>query len=165
MHELAKRIFVVLGVVLIGMQFVPTANKLGCASSRVHMVDVIDPNVGAILDRSCNDCHSANTHWPWYSWVAPVSWIVARDVQRGRAKLDFADWASRSHSGNERMEICDAVSNGSMPMKAYTLLHHDSRLNSQEVDRICDWAASLDTPASVRKPRAVGATAIAPAKY
>jgi hypothetical protein len=79
----------------------------------------------------CQDCHSENTRWPWYSRVAPVSWIVARDVRRGRAKLDFTSWAGRYHSTNERMEICDAVSNGSMPMKAYTIMHRRARLSAE----------------------------------
>lgn len=51
---------------------------------------------------------------------------MARDVRRGRAKLDLTSWVERNHSRNERMEICDAVANGTMPMKAYTLIHRDA---------------------------------------
>lgn len=149
----AKRMFVLLGIVLIGIQFIPTAiTRPPVASAQAPMVTSIEPSAGAILDRSCRDCHSDNTRWPWYSRVAPVSWIVARDVRRGRAKLDFTSWAGRYHSHNERMEICDAVSNGSMPMKAYTIIHRHARLSPQDVDRICDWADSADTPAFAFEP-------------
>ena len=145
----AKPIFLPLGIVLIGIQFIPTAiTTPPLASVRGPKAAGIEPRVGAILDRSCQDCHSENTRWPWYSRVAPVSWIVARDVRRGRAKLEFTSWAGRYHSNNERMEICDAVSNGSMPMKAYTIMHPQARLSPQDIDRICDWADSADTAAS-----------------
>jgi hypothetical protein len=147
MHSLAKRTLVAVGIAVVGMQFVPTAAKQHFAPSmQTHLGRVMNPEVGAILERSCQDCHSANTRWPWYSRVAPISWIVARDVDRGRAKLDFTDWAVHRHSENERMEICDAVSNGSMPMRAYTVVHRDARLSMHDVDRICDWAGSPDTP-------------------
>jgi len=166
MHSLAKRTFVAAGIVLVGMQFVPTATRQHpIPATETHLGKVMNPDVGTILERSCQDCHSANTRWPWYSRVAPVSWMVARDVQRGRAKLDFSDWAAHRHSENERMEICDAVSNGSMPMKAYTLIHRDARLSPQDVDRICDWAAPPDTPASTPKPGGSRVTAASVASF
>ncbi len=132
------------------MQFVPIEphRNLDVSTASVS-VNGIDPQVGTILERSCGDCHSASTRWPWYSHVAPVSWIVTRDVRRGRDKLDLSSWAERNHSGNERMEICDAVSNGTMPLKAYTLIHRDARLSSQDVDRICAWADASNPPRAV----------------
>jgi hypothetical protein len=135
-HSLVKRTLLLVGLVWIGVQFVPTGiSQTSTTPTRTHMSEGITPQVGAILDRSCQDCHSGNTRWPWYSRIAPVSWLVARDVRRGRSKLDFSDWAGRYHSHNERMEICDAVSNGSMPIRMYTLIHRDARLTPQEVDR------------------------------
>ncbi len=70
------------------------------------------------------DCHSNHTRWPWYGRLAPISWILSRDISRGRAKLDFSHWPYEAHTANQRMEICDAVSDGSMPLKAYTFMHH-----------------------------------------
>jgi len=113
------------------------------------MAETIDPQVGAILDRSCQDCHSSNTHLPWYGYIAPVSWILSRDINKGHAKFDFSQWAWRPHSANERQEICDAVSDGTMPIRAYTLIHRNARLSKQDVDRICDWASA---PASNERP-------------
>jgi hypothetical protein len=144
MQQALKQTAVLLGFALIGMHFVPTGTNLTSATGGVHMAKMIDPQVGAILDRSCQDCHSSNTHLPWYGRVAPISWILSRDVTKGREKLDFSQWAGRPRSANERMEICDAVSDGSMPLRAYTMLHRNARLAKQDVELICDWAAASE---------------------
>lgn len=142
-RRILKRTASVVGCLLVGMQFVPTARKPENGEVRgVHMQEVVDPKVGAILDRSCADCHSNHTRWPWYSRIAPVSWILCRDVSKGRAKLDFSQWTEEPRSTNARMEICDAVSDRSMPLRAYTVLHRDARLSELDVDLICAWASS-----------------------
>jgi len=168
-HPITRRVFLISAIALLGLQFVPTEHyeKSVVTAGRVT-VNGIDRQVGSILERSCRDCHSADTRWPWYSHVAPASWIVARDVRRGRAKLDFSNWAGRNHSSNERMEICDAVSNGTMPMKTYMLLHRDARLSSQDVDRICAWADSGKQPraVTVQERNAASAASVAnPSPY
>jgi Haem-binding domain len=101
---------------------------------------VVGPEVGAILKRSCKDCHSNDTTWPWYSHIAPVSWMITKHVTKGREKLNFSDWALGKTTANQMAEVCDAVSNGSMPLRGYTVLHGDAKLSSHDVDVICDWA-------------------------
>jgi len=134
------------------MQFVPNPYRLEDAThSRVRMAEVIDPQVGKILDRSCQDCHSDHTRWPWYSHVAPISWFLYRDVKKGRAKLNFSQWTQEATSANAGMEICDAVSGGSMPLHGYTLLHGDAKLSEQDVNLICDWASASMAQASATK--------------
>ena len=90
---------------------------------RVHVQIAGHPEVGAILDRSCKDCHSNQTHVPWYGHVAPVSWMLSQHVNQGREMLNFSDWDSRQPTANEMEELCDAVSSGSMPLGSYTLIH------------------------------------------
>lgn len=142
MRRVLKRAAVLIGCALVGMQFIPTSAKSGTVTAVTEQKnEMTDSQVAKIMDRSCHDCHSSTTHWPWYGHVAPVSWILARDVNRGRAKLDFSQWAGRTPSANERMEICDAASDGSMPLLAYTLIHSKARLSKHDVDLICDWAA------------------------
>jgi hypothetical protein len=129
------------------MQFVPnTIRPKEPATNGVRMVEVINPQVGAILDRSCQDCHSNRTIWPWYSHVAPVSWIVSKHVSEGREMLDFSEWANQPHSADERMLICDAVSDGRMPLPEYTVIHRNAKLSKRDVDLICRWAASPSAP-------------------
>jgi len=88
-RRLAKLTLILLGFVFLGMQFVSiAAMPKTSAPIGVHMA--VNPQVGAILDRSCQDCHSNHTNWPWYRHVAPVSWIVSKHVSEGREMLDFS---------------------------------------------------------------------------
>lgn len=75
---------------------------------------------------ACYGCHSNQTKWPWYSNVAPMSWLVQRDVERGRAELNFSDW------DGDADDAADAVEDRSMPPRNYTLLHPDARLSAEE---------------------------------
>src|ERR1700675_4031915 len=130
MRKVAKLILVLFIFVFLGIQFVPPAAtpKTATAIGDPHMAEVINPQVGAILDRSCQDCHSSRTTWPWYSRVAPVSWIVSKHVSDGREMLGLSEWANQPHSADERMLICDAVSDGRMPLPEYTMMHRKAKL-------------------------------------
>ena len=157
MRKLAKLTSILFALVLLGMQFIPTATKSKTsATTAAHMAEVINPQVGAILDRSCQDCHSSGTNWPWYSRVAPVSWIVSKHVREGREMLDFSEWANQPHSEDERMLICDAVSDGRMPLPGYTVIHRNAKLSKRDVELICGWAAATSAPTislQVSKPK------------
>ena len=143
MRKLAKLTSILFVFVFLGMQFVPTATTpKTSATAGARMAEVINPQVGAILDRSCQDCHSSRTAWPWYSRVAPVSWIVSKHVSEGREMLDFSEWANQPHSADERMLICDAVSDGRMPLPEYTVMHRNAKLSKRDVELICGWAAA-----------------------
>ncbi len=89
------------------------------------------PELMAVLKRACWDCHSNETRWPWYTWVAPISWFVADDVVEGREKLNFSEWNRPQESAGESAE---AVSEGEMPMYAYTVMHGHARLSPQQRD-------------------------------
>ena len=149
MRKLAKLTAILFALVFLGMQFVPTAARFKTsATTAAHMADVINPQVGAILDRSCQDCHSSRTNWPWYSRVAPVSWIVSKHVSEGREMLDFSAWANQPHSKDERMLICDAVSEGRMPLPEYTVIHRSAKLSKRDVELICGWAVWAGAPSA-----------------
>ena len=130
----------------IGMQFVPTPGVSRASTPTPHTAEMIDPQIGRILNRSCQDCHSSRTVWPWYSRVAPVSWVISKHVVEGREVLDFNEWATQPPSEGERMLICAAVSDGAMPLHQYTAIHRNARLSKQDVQSICDWAAAPVTP-------------------
>ncbi|HTD56088.1 MAG TPA: heme-binding domain-containing protein [Silvibacterium sp.] len=130
----------------IGMQFVPTPGVSKTSTPSSHRTEMIDPKVGKILDRSCQDCHSNRTVWPWYSRVAPVSWVISKHVIEGRETLDFSEWATQPPSDDQRMLICNAVSDGSMPLSDYAAIHRNARLSKQDVELICAWAAAASTP-------------------
>jgi Haem-binding domain len=107
----------------------------------IQAMTAMPANVSAVLERSCNDCHSSKTSWPWYSRVAPVSWLVANDVNEGRRHLSFSDWASYDDRRATRKlgEMCDEVREGNMPLKSYTWIHPQSKLSEEDKKLICDW--------------------------
>ena len=102
-----------------------------------------DAKLTAILDRSCNDCHSNKTRWPWYSNVAPVSWFVIDHVDHGRSHLNFSEWGSydAKRRGELLNQSCVEVKGGAMPLSSYTPLHPGSKLTMVEVGVICEWAS------------------------
>jgi hypothetical protein len=101
----------------------------------------IDPKVLSILARSCQDCHSESTHYPWYSYVAPVSWLIRSDVARGREHLNLSRWREYSIQRRERSlsEIANQVKDRDMPLPQYTLIHRNARLSDADVDAIFQW--------------------------
>lgn len=102
----------------------------------------IPSNVAAILDRSCQDCHSNATRWPWYSNVAPFSWLLVDHVNEGRQHLNLSEWGrlDNRRARNKLEEICDEVKIGAMPMASYTWIHRSAILSAENVNTLCDWA-------------------------
>ncbi len=82
----------------------------------------------ALAERACYDCHSNQTKWTWYSKVAPVSWLVAHDVEEGRSALNFSEWGA----GQEGEEAGEEVLEGAMPPWQYLLMHPEASLNEAE---------------------------------
>jgi Haem-binding domain len=104
--------------------------------------------VQGILKRACGDCHSNQTVWPWYSHVAPVSWLVGSDVSTGRRHINFSDWEAQKSpkDANEHLElICKDTRDGGMPPFAYRLMHKQSRLTPQDINELCAWTKTVVT--------------------
>ena len=101
----------------------------------------VSPQVMATLMRSCQDCHSEATHYPWYSYVAPISWLINRDVQRGRERLNFSKWHEYSVIQRERhlSDIANQVQDRGMPLSIYTLVHRDAKLSAADIEAIFQW--------------------------
>jgi hypothetical protein len=99
------------------------------------------PEVEAVLRRSCNDCHSSETVWPWYSNVSPASWFLKNHVEDGRRQLSFSEWATYPKRKRERKlhEMCEQVEAGEMPLKTYLPLHPSARLSDEDRRVVCEW--------------------------
>lgn len=101
----------------------------------------VPKQVSEILNRSCMDCHSNRTQWPWYSEVAPVSWLVVYHVNDGRRNLNFSEWASYGGDAAELLRgVCGESKNGYMPPGYYVLTHRSAALSPADVKTLCDWA-------------------------
>jgi hypothetical protein len=130
----------------VAIQFVPT--DLTNPPVDTALALQAPPEVDAILRRSCYDCHSHETQWPWYSRVAPVSWLLARDVQEGREHLNFSEWngynqSRREHKAEEMVELTAA---GEMPLWFYVPLHPSAKLSPADLDTLARWAPQVAAP-------------------
>ncbi len=137
MGRITKAVLIILILAFIGIQFVdvektnpPVKGDIGAPQE-----------VKTILKKSCYDCHSNETKWPWYSNVAPVSWFVTDDVNSGRRHLNFSAWETYNDVRKEKKmkEIWDEISQDDMPMKAYTYMHPGTELDLNEKGIIKKW--------------------------
>ncbi|MCM3871699.1 MAG: heme-binding domain-containing protein [Pyrinomonadaceae bacterium] len=144
--KILKWIAVLVVVVLIGLQFVRPArtNPQVDPSQTIHACLQVTPQVAAILDRSCQDCHSNTSRWPWYSNVAPVSWFVIDHVNHGRSHLNLSEWGSMDDrkASKKLEEICEEVQDGEMPLESYTYVHRSAKLSPEDVKTLCEWTAA-----------------------
>jgi len=129
--------------------------SLACAGLAIQLVPVQRSNppvladlqapaeVKAILKTSCYDCHSNESVWPWYSRVAPVSWLVASDVARGRRHFNFSTWDSYDAKKQQRIlaRTVREVERGDMPPWYYTIKHGDAKLTPAQRALLLAWAA------------------------
>ena len=96
----------------------------------------------SVFKRSCYDCHSNETEWPWYSYIAPVSWLVSSDVKDGRLHLNFSKWGNFSRKDIVKLkeEIWEEIERGKMPLGKYIFMHPEAELDHKEKDLIKEWA-------------------------
>lgn len=147
-------VLMIVGCLFIAVQFSrpartnPAADQTMTVQSHVQM----SPTVAGIIDRSCGDCHSNKTRWPWYSNVAPVSWFVIDHVNEGRQNLNFSEWGRYTKRDTDGLfkQICQEVKSGAMPLSSYTPLHPGSKLSPEDIKTLCDWSnaerAGIGTP-------------------
>jgi hypothetical protein len=100
------------------------------------------PEVKSVLRRACYDCHSNETAWPWYSAVAPVSWLLHYDVTAGRDALNFSDWGTLAPEEQRKKmrETSESVAEGEMPPWYFLPMHHEARLSDVDKGIIEAWA-------------------------
>lgn len=145
-----------LGVVLVGIQLVPVDRTNPPVTGEVPAPD----DVRAVLERSCWDCHSNETSWPWYSRVAPASWLVAEDVEDGRRHANFSTWDRYDAEERDEVmeEVVEVMEGEEMPLWQYTLLHRDAQLSRAERERLIEWARAVRAEIGAAQAGAAGET-------
>lgn len=131
-------LFGALVVILIAIQLVPVDR-----SNPPVVADFDGPSqVRAVIRTSCYDCHSHETTWPWYSRVAPMSWLVAHDIEEGRDHLNFSLWGSYDQKRRAKLaeEMWEEVEEGAMPLRMYLLAHPGARLDEAARTTLRDWS-------------------------
>ena len=97
--------------------------------------------VTELLKTSCYDCHSNQTHYPWYSNIAPVSWWLKGHIDHGREKLNFSEWDSYTPDQGDTLKVisADMIEKKWMPILTYKIIHKESRLNEEQREMLVDW--------------------------
>ena len=102
--------------------------------------------VKSILKRSCYDCHSHETTWPWYGYVAPASWLLAYNVAEARSELNLSTWKAYRPDKRRRLlrDALEEIEEASMPPWEYLLMHGEARLSEKEREILRDWIVATE---------------------
>ena len=134
---------VILVVGLVGMAVFGPArtNPPTNPSETIDAVAHVPPDVSAILDRSCRDCHSHETRWPWYSRVPPLSIGVINHVNDGRRHMNFSKWGTYDSEDARGFltDMCALARKRDMPLASYTWIHREAPLSDRDIAVLCEW--------------------------
>jgi hypothetical protein len=144
--KIFKLTLLILLVAFVAIQFFPTDKPKVSLSNENDLIfnNQLPEEISATLKESCYDCHSNETKYPWYSYVAPVSWLVVRDINLGREALNFSHWERQNKIDKAKYldEIIEEILDENMPMPIYTIMHPDARLSEEEIQLLTVWAES-----------------------
>lgn len=151
-----KKIMWVLLAALIAIQFIhPKRNKSeGPQPNYIGKVYAIPDDVQSIMAKACNDCHSNNTRYPWYSKIQPVHWWLNKHVVEGKKKINYDEYTNRPlrYQYHKLEETIEMVKEGEMPLNSYTWTHKDAKLTEEEKAKITGWAQSVMDTMKARYP-------------
>jgi len=134
-------------ILLIGAQFVRVDRTNPATRPEASLLNqkTTSPAVRAILERSCRDCHSNDTRWPWYSRVAPISWFLLNHVNGGRDRLNYSRWTSYESDDQDKFlnGMCTLTRKGRMPVSSYLWIHRDAKLSDADIKTLCAWSDKM----------------------
>lgn len=147
MYVWLKKIFLIAIIILVGIQFIPTKRNISTLLLETDIsksFSVPDP-VQEIFKRSCYDCHSNNTVYPWYNKIQPIGFLLENHIKKGKKELNFSSIGSYS---NRRLKsklksIKSQVRDNEMPLSSYTLIHRNAKLTERDKELIMEWASKL----------------------
>jgi heme-binding protein len=145
-----RHIVLFAGAALAVMQFLPVKLMRTAPVIPSHTIEAnldVPAPVEAILNNACKNCHSQETRLPWYGKVAPLSWMIASDVERARRAMNLSEWSVQTGARpnvamGTLLAACAGVEAQRMPPASYRRLHPEARLDQAQVDTLCGWAAT-----------------------
>jgi len=144
MEKTLKIIAIILFAAFVAVQFYrpDQTNPPIVEAENLKATTAIPENVNQILMRSCNDCHTNETTYPWYSNISPFSWLLAEHIEEGRRELNVSVWNTYSAKKKRRKldEVCEQVTSDAMPHNQYLWIHRDALLSPEDKKILCDWA-------------------------
>lgn len=140
MKRILRFVLIGLGVLFVALQFIPVERTNPPVTGLVDAPE----DVLTTLRRSCWDCHSNETDWPWYAYVAPMSLRVSQHVWIGREHVNFTEWDGYDAEERDESyeEIAKEIDRGGMPLKDYLLVHRNAKLTTSDRERLVSWAES-----------------------
>ena len=135
-----KKLFIFVVLVFIGIQFVPMDVPAEVPTKADDELQAPE-EVHAILKRSCFDCHSNHTNFPWYSSIAPVSWFTKMHVKEGREHMNFSTWAS--YEDEKKLKYLEKIPKAiksKMPLPSYLIMHKEAKLSDEDKKLLTEWA-------------------------
>ena len=142
-----KKALFIISAILIIIQFFSIDKQNPPADMEKDFIVLAKPpfEVGEKIKNACYDCHSHNTKYPWYSNIAPVSWLLKEHVNNGRNHLNFSIWSDYKESKKDHKldECIEMVETGEMPMKGYVLLHEEANLTNEQKHAMIDWFRTI----------------------
>jgi uncharacterized membrane protein len=133
-------------VILVVIQFVNSKlpETASAGKNDLFVSESVPDEVKVIITRSCYDCHSMQSRYPWYSYVAPVKWLIKHDINWGRGGVNFSEWGSLGDKDKIKKltEISEVIDKKEMPLGKYLIMHSEAKLTSEERQKIINWADS-----------------------
>ena len=137
-----KIVWLSIGAIFLAIQFVPVEQINPPVTGEIQAPE----EVMQILRKACYDCHSNETVWPWYSYIAPISWTIESDVKVGRDDLNFSEWSDYSPMKQDfkQAQSGELVAEGEMPLWFYIPLHSEADLSKEEIELIVAWGKEAE---------------------
>jgi hypothetical protein len=142
-----KKILWVLLILFIAIQFIRPARNESTELSKNDITNFynVPANVTGILNESCNDCHTNNTVYPWYTNIQPVGWWLQNHVNEGKRELNFSEFGAYTPRKQDHKleELIEMVGNDAMPLNSYLWIHRSAKLSTDDKKLLIDWAKKL----------------------
>jgi Haem-binding domain len=144
----SRKLGVLIIIILVVMQFIqPTKNRSGeiITDQDISKVYAIPQGLHQTFVTKCYDCHSNNTNYPWYINIQPIGWWLAAHVHDGKEHLNFSEFKNypADRAEHKLEELAEVTRDKSMPIKAYTMFHEQSKLTAEDEKAIFDWLNTL----------------------
>ncbi len=141
-----KLILLIVLLIVVVLQFIPVDRSVPAdinADNNFLVTHDLAPELASTLKEACFDCHSYKTHYPWYAYVAPISFVVQNHVDEGRSELNFDEWGTYSQKKRDHKleEIAESLREKWMPLEGYVVLHKEAKLSDSEREQL---AAAID---------------------
>ena len=146
MKRPVRLIILILLAALVILQFFQPERNLGEVDSGADLVNYtgMPDSLASILRNSCYDCHSDRTEYPWYSYLAPISWYLESHIKKVKDQINFGEFGSfeKSRKIGTLGKICEVMEEGSMPLKSYLVIHRKARIGEEDLEAFCTWTES-----------------------